>query len=119
MRVTDLADDDFVADTGLGQFLDVSQPERLSLFDALPSHRRLCLNACSLLLIDGIADDASRESPDRGPDQRAGTWVMGRRADDRARAGANGPAFQRTRRGIVWTTLRCVTPRQNNPGRQD
>jgi len=111
MRVADLADDDFVADTGLGQFLNIRQSERSSLFNAFPRRGRLLLNAGPLLLIDGIADDASRESPDCGTDQRAGTWVMGRRADDRARAGANGPAFQRTRRGIVWTTLGCVAPR--------
>jgi hypothetical protein len=67
-----------------------------------------------------MADDASRESPDGSPDQRARAGVMARRvANDRTRAGTNGTAGQRARGRIVWPPFGCVTPRQNNPGSQD
>ncbi len=104
----------------LASSLTFRQSERLPLFDAFPSRGRFLLNAGSLLLIDGMTDYPSCESPDRGSDQRAGTGVMACRVtDDRARAGADGTAGQCARGRIVRPPLGRVTPRQNNPGSQD
>jgi len=120
MGIANLADDDFIADAGPGQFLDVSQTKGLALFDPLPRGRCLGLEAGSLLLIDGITDDRPGRCPDCGANQRADPWVVRRcAANDRTRAGANRAAFQCARRGIVRAPLWRVTSCQHNPARQE
>src|ERR1017187_9417573 len=57
VRITDLADDDLIADARFRECLDVRGSQRLTLVDALQRLRGILTHAFPLLLVDGIAND--------------------------------------------------------------
>ena len=64
-RITNLADDDLIANTGFCQGLDVCCSQWLALVDPYQCLRGILTHPFPLLLIDGIADDGAGERPNR------------------------------------------------------